>query len=49
MSSARRAWNSGIGQSATAGMAAGGASPSAVMTETEEFTGVLANKTITAS
>jgi len=49
MSQARRAWNSGIGQSATAGMAAGGGGPSAVLTATEEFTGTTANSTITLS
>jgi hypothetical protein len=49
LANARRAWASGIGQAAAAGMAAGGEGPSSNLAATEEFTGTLANKTITAS
>jgi hypothetical protein len=49
LSQARRAYNSGIGQSATAGMAAGGEGPSSNLDVTEEFTASTANQTVTIS
>ena len=47
LANARRAWASGIGTAAGAGLAAGGEGPSSNLDATEEFTAATANSTIT--
>jgi len=47
LANARRAWASGIGVAAGAGLAAGGEGPSSNLDATEEFTAATANSTIT--
>ena len=49
LANARRAWASGIGTAAGAGLAAGGEGPSSNLDATEEFTAATANSTITLS
>jgi hypothetical protein len=49
LANARRAWASGIGVAAGAGLAAGGEGPSSNLAATEEFTAATANSTITLS